>query len=405
MWTLLALTLVLASGCLDANRRTALRYDERTDTFYALRIYYNIKADDANDVSYLEALYRYRDSLLLYDPIALFDESAALRLPAGGLQPLTLGARGHRQPPLELDADFKLVTVQPGTFFLSPQKTLCYYHQMTAPGKFVDQLVALGSTRLRAAVLAQLDRETMRRQNGGVPDSWTQVRERLQAAVSTPPPSTAPVTQPVEPSPPASAPATNVATTEPEDTALRVLREESLTLLRKGIVDKSLTLSRKGSELSLLFRLTSRDADDLKRTSDFLRQCLRDQIGREKDPARHHQLASELKLAEALHITVFAGKVTAWVDVMTIAELWDDAAAGPDAVNGWEPPNAGQGEQYRLVVRELKSQTSDQVHLGELLPAFRKGRLAEAPAATTATAPATQPDYADLFLPREGEAK
>ncbi len=140
--SLATLACLSLSACLDAQRKTDLRYEAKTDEFHFIKLYYNIKGDKDSDVDYLKALYANRDNILLYDVFPFLSENAGLRLKDGTYRQFSLGDRPDGTPDaMKTPVDLAKINFEPGKFFLSTDKTLGYYCQYTIPGPVFELCV------------------------------------------------------------------------------------------------------------------------------------------------------------------------------------------------------------------------------------------------------------------------
>ncbi|MEI8196445.1 MAG: heavy metal-binding domain-containing protein [Phycisphaerae bacterium] len=411
---------VFGSGCLQAKRREAVRYDAATDTFHVLRLYTDITAADAADVQHLAALYANRDHMLLYDPVAIFKEAAAVRLGKDEVLQVSLGEHEVRPDVTKTDLDFSQVTITPGQFFLSPNKTLCYYHQMSAPGTFIDQLLAKGSVALRTQLVAEIKKERARRHIGGQRESLDLAQQRLLDNLNPP--------RATEPIPPATVPATQAdgfeyyccmhpqvhgplpgkcpicgmplgkrAPADSPDSAVSYLSDASLDALDKGITDKTLTLVRHGGVISLQFALAPDDALALRANLTQLCTTLR-VLADTNPPARNvdrNRLAAIANLLDALVITPRQdGSVTAAVNAADVVDLLmaamdaDEAAKSETSTTGPAAAPAASGPKQLTtagLIAGLRAQgvpIDAKLALPDIVPAFKKGSLPANPSAT-----------------------
>ncbi len=73
------------------------------------------------------------------------------------------------------------IKIKPGKLFLSPEKTLCYYHTVSLPGKVLDEGLRNGDAAQRKELTEQIEEELARRKNGEHPGSWEQLQQDLIA--------------------------------------------------------------------------------------------------------------------------------------------------------------------------------------------------------------------------------
>lgn len=397
---LLAILLVavfLSSGCLEAKRSTAVAYDPALDTFRVLRLYYDIEASTAEDISYLQALYGNRDHLLLYDSIAIMDESAAIRVNKNHYFTMNLGKRTPRPiTPTLTELDLSLIQILPGKLFLSPDKTLCYYHQLIVPGKFVDQLLTQANTMLYTSLVEAIDAEIQRRKDGGTIVPWEEIQTNLLPPTSKPTVSTTATTDALADTQPTTEPTTQPA----HDKFAMYLSDESLTLMRQATLKKSILLTRKENLVSFNFVLTPHDATQLQTFFTTLRKQVVQESARPENANNREYLDHLKAMLDQLAITIHpSGLVTAAAPVdqllnglLTVRELPSKPLTRPAT----QP--AGFVERTRLAAREMRGQVDPSLHLNKILPAFQKDQLP-----TNPTDKPVEPGQ-DLFLPSPATA-
>ncbi len=179
-----ALLLLAASccGCLKGNVFEFIAYDPSTDTFRYLQLDLNICGDTSADLSYVAELWDKREQVIVHpDIFRLWSLPALLRVDAGHYKVINLGqADATNNPVLETSIPLDTIKVQPGKFFLTKDKTLAYYHEVTVGGKVVDEALAAFNKQLFGPSLVKaIDKELKRRAAGGKSLSWAEVREQL----------------------------------------------------------------------------------------------------------------------------------------------------------------------------------------------------------------------------------
>ena len=161
-------------GCVAAKPYTLLKYDAKTDTFHELRIYVDIRngsdnRDQTAGANGLSALWRERDRGI--PNIPCFYEKASAGTDAAPTfirlcAPSRMGGNKYqllyRQQPDAFSmssAWLERVAIKPGKLFLSPQKTLCYYHEVSLPGRALDEALRESDTDVRRALGARVEQE------------------------------------------------------------------------------------------------------------------------------------------------------------------------------------------------------------------------------------------------------
>lgn len=377
---------IFSVGCLQAKRREAVRYDAAMDTFHVLRLYTDITAQGPEDVKHLAALYTNRDHILLFDPIAIFKEAAAVRLDKEQALPISLGEHQARPDVFKTDLDLSQVNITPGQFFLSPAKTLCYYQQMSAPGKFIDQLLAKGSEALRTELLKEITQERDRRKNGGQRLPWEMARQEIVNGVDP---------APAAPNVPDTGPVKSTATepARPGPSMVVFYSDVSLAALDKCISDKTLTLARQGSTINLNFTVTSEDARAMCDNFTQLRTALHvraDATPQAVESARRKR-AAIVQIFDALTITSPQnGSICASVEAVDIVDrlmavVDAEEAAKTDSPAATPAPQAVPTTRplERIIdgLRERGVPINEKLALPDIIPAFKKGSLPANPSA------------------------
>jgi hypothetical protein len=179
-----ALLLVAASccGCLKGDIFEFIAYDPGTDSFRYLQLELNICGDTSDDLSYLAELWDKREQVIVHpDIFRLWSLPALLRIDASHYKAINLGqADATNNPVLEASIPLDTIKIQPGKFFLTKDKTLAYYHEVTVGGKVLDEaLGAINKQLFGPALVEAIDKELKRRAAGGKSASWAEIREQL----------------------------------------------------------------------------------------------------------------------------------------------------------------------------------------------------------------------------------
>ena len=136
----LLITAAFSSGCIAARPFTLVKYDAKTDTFHELRIYVDIAGGTAAQntkmtAEGLVAQWRVRDRYI---------------------------------PMLEC-------------LFLSADKTLCYYHEVSLAGTALDDSLRKGDVAARKELKEQVEQELASGRAHGKASSWEQLKNDLIA--------------------------------------------------------------------------------------------------------------------------------------------------------------------------------------------------------------------------------
>ena len=242
-----AVAVLWFSGCLSTNYLVMLRYDDAKDEFHVLNVYQRIAAATPGDSEYLYQLWLNRDHLIRVPNVDIFTMPAYVRMSPAKYAAINLG----EAPPILESADTPIslgqIRVLPGTFFLRGPDTLCYYDQVVLPGKVVDQALPVLIATVAPKVIEGIDKELQRRKDGGKRVGWGGVRRYIEEGVhASANPTTTPATQPAE--------------ELPSPDAVQILDEESLGLLRKGVTDGGVKLTREKQVFHLIVPLSNADA-------------------------------------------------------------------------------------------------------------------------------------------------
>ncbi len=357
----------LLSGCaLNAKKAHSLRYDADADTFQVLTVYAHIHGA-AKDHAWLAQLWTDRERLIFPATwLALFEEPAYLRLSGGEYRRINLSQRDKTAQPAERPAvPLDKITITPGEFFLSPEKTLCYYHRLNVPGEVVDALLRQEGKSLVEGLTENAEKEIARRKAGGKKLPWAPVRRRLVDASA----------RFGEPDPPVKSEKQKAKSNDDLDPWL-ALDEASLDLLR-GLPSQGAPVCwREKGTLHAGVPLSAADCREAKDTFDAAKHTLLQRAKRQRDHAD-----AESKRAAALQVAIEAvglevqevgggrTRIVASVDVNRLSRA-DLSAIGDGE---WERPDADQARGYEQTVaaiRQRKIPIREDVELGRLLRDF-----------------------------------
>jgi hypothetical protein len=259
---------VPCGGCAAARPYTLLKYDAKTDTFHELRIYVDIRdgsdnRDQTAGANGLSALWRERDRgipniLCFYEKASAGTDAAPtsfdFALKRIGEQKYELLYRQQPDPFSMSSAWLDRAAIKPGKLFLSPQKTLCYYHEVSLPGRAWDEALREGDTDVRRALAARVEQELARRRNGGGREPWDDFQKKMVVRWD------------------------ELAKNEfridggPEPDPLFCLDESSLKLLQAATKAKQPLIVRKAGEIRSSYPLSAEDCRRAKAVFDAVKE-------------------------------------------------------------------------------------------------------------------------------------
>ena len=258
---LLLLTSTTCSGCLDAKVLDFLRYDAATDTYHVMKVYQHIHGSNA-EINHAAALWRNRDHVIPYlEVLPIFSkEPAVLRLDAKRFQQIEIGHPSRELPPIQEIGEKTLfsldsITVTPGKFFLSADRTLCCYHQISVPGALLDRLIAEANNEMCESLVRDVDAELKRRAEGGPLESWDDMRQLIDSFGAKNDQSGSGEGD--------SGDANTAQADQPDPgnyTLQRCLEPQSLEMHRKAAKAGTLGLTRHGTKVKLSLPFTMADA-------------------------------------------------------------------------------------------------------------------------------------------------
>jgi len=261
----LLLLALLFAGCVRGNVYDFLAYDAPTDTFTFLQLDLNIAGEQTADREYLVKRWQQRDEIITYPAfLRFFGLPALLRIDANNYQEIDLAQSAAKEQP-QVECPFRLdtIAIQPGSFFLSANNTLCYYQRVAVSGKVLDEILALLSQAMCKDLAANgFPNERKRRREGGKPGSWEKLRQEIgeDADAVNQPDGTA--------APPAKAAPQQKA--DPDQQSGWFVDDASLDLLAKAAAAGQLAIERKGAEFAVSLPMSAEDCRQAKLTLDFL---------------------------------------------------------------------------------------------------------------------------------------
>jgi hypothetical protein len=381
--TMVAVLVALAgmlAGCLEAEKTVQVRYDKDKDEFTYLVVYQRIrngkdqkgKTDPAADLKHLTALYQNRDHLLIGPagsprPLEEWGEDGWLRLSPELAAIVDLDSAklnlATTRPGIPLDQ----VQVKPGRLFVGEGGGLCYYHQITVPGKVVEAAMAIGPSRARdndmvKRISGMIGGELARRSGGGAPMTLQEAKEKLVPLL---------VQQLTREMVDADAQPGKLPVGFPfSDAGLKALRDA----YEKGQV----ATQRRGSQVFVRLRLTEADAADAVALLDELQKqieaTLQDQT---KIIPKSIRTAQALrKLAAGLKRTVVEkDTLELSMDLVDLMGLFDKPA---DPLKEVEPDALERAKTFAVQVTGQLDVAKD-VTIQQIVADFAAGKLAGNP--------------------------
>lgn len=179
-WVFLGAVAILF-GCVRGDQSECLRYDAATDTFHFLQLYRNIGANDADEQAWLLDNWNRRANLIMPIPeLAILESPAYVRKSKSEYSRTDLSNQTKDKPEvITTTVPLDTVVIRPGRLFLSGEKTLCYYHQITVPGKTIDAVLHEISQAVKKTIAQGVANEQKRRAGGGKRIAWDLIRSDL----------------------------------------------------------------------------------------------------------------------------------------------------------------------------------------------------------------------------------
>jgi len=246
---------LFCSGCLRADVFEFFTYDSSTDTFGFLQLDLNITNDEQSDLDHLAELWKERDQVIVQPSILrIWNLPAMLRVDASHVQMIDF-AKKASEPPATVAIDIPLdsIQIEPGKFFYTPDRTLCYYQQVTCPGKVIDQALTVASQPLATGIKGSVDLEIKRRADGAKAGTWDDFRKQLK---------------PPGPAAPAGG--------GQQQQSASPLDDVSLARISKAAGAGELAIHRQGAEFSLALPLSAADCQEAQKTMAVWQQHVAD---------------------------------------------------------------------------------------------------------------------------------
>jgi hypothetical protein len=346
----LCLLAALSAGCVSAKKTLSARYGAADDSFHVLTVYAHIRSAEASDHDWLAQLWKDRERLIFPAAwIAIFDEPACLRISDHEYQQIGLGRRGKTPPATERTTlPLDKITIVPGEFFLSPEKTLCYYHRLRVPGEVVDAILALENKSLAEGIAQGGTNELARRKKAGKTKSWKEARQQVVAAIL----------QINKPADTAKPPKEKAASEGDADNPLMVLDETSLGLLR-GLADDGPRICwREKGVFHTALSLSAPDCREAKATFDAAKEAMLQLANRDWAAKQPNAKDAEalLRLAEeAVRLDVQEAKgVSRVVATIDVAKLTAASAAREAADFKLDKPDDGKEGEYERTLAAIR---------------------------------------------------
>lgn len=300
------------SGCLSAKYFAMVRYDEAKDEFTFLNVYQRISTATPGDSQYLYQLWRNRDHLIRLPNVDIFTMPAFLRMSQAKYVPINLGEAPPKLEAVETAISLDQIRILPGTFFLRGADTLCYYDQVVLPGKVIDQALPMFAKTVAPAMTEAIDKEVQRRKDGGKTVEWAKYRRELMEGLHSA-------------ANPTTVPATAAAGAEPKIDPMQVLDDESLQLLRKGVADGSMTLTREKQVFRFILPLSNADARQVDQTWHALLHAIKTEAP--KATPETPTLAAMAKLQSAFALSTRPNAVELKINLAIIIDQLPEIAS------------------------------------------------------------------------------
>ncbi len=169
-WLALLSLVVCFAGCLRADVFYYLGYDGADDSFTVSVVYTNLQAESPADLEHLASLWKQRDEIIIHPFVMNFfgGQQAVLRIDAKQYKAIDLSRSENKElPVLASEIPLDSIAVQPGKFFMGPDKTLGYWHTIKVPGKSIDQLLVEANQFINRGLAEEIPKELKRRADGG----------------------------------------------------------------------------------------------------------------------------------------------------------------------------------------------------------------------------------------------
>jgi hypothetical protein len=365
---------VLLSGCFEADKTILARYDAASDEFSVLVVYQRIRSVEKDgkvetdaDLAHLAALYANRDHLIFFPygtpfPLEGLGESAILRVDGKTAYGVSLGIAAKpgddpQQPeatPIPLDG----VKITPGALFVREPGNLCYYHQMTFPGKMLD--AALEQMRQGGdyeKAIETLDKTIADRKAGGKKATWAEMRAALIKDMERD------IAKDLE--------GKDVAD-EPVVVPL-AMETESLVMLRDLLKEKKLGFTRQGSVLSAKVALAGNDAQELATTAEEVRKAAlaRLKAATPKDSEAGRYVVWGQKLAALPAVSAAGNTVELRFDVVKAIETFTQPTEKLPERSPQQLEKAAATEKLAAGKMEVRND----VKLEQIVADFKAGKL------------------------------
>jgi hypothetical protein len=373
---MIAVIASMLAKCISATEKDIVIYDAAKDEFRMLMVLEDIKVSDANDLAFLEGIYKNRDHLIapvIPGGAAMFPLFAVSVIRLGDNEAAPINVFGSPPDSLEntkTTASLNTVKITPGTFFLENGK-LGYYQAVTVPGKTIDTVLAdLSSKMPMENVVNGIDGELARREGGGAVHTWEELKAyTLKKIVIKPKP----------------AQGEAVPAGEPDINPLEVLDAESLKKIKKAATDKTLKLVRQKQTIVTALPLIEKDA---KAAADLISAATKRVDAALAEAKETPETAEQIKMAKswqaalkALTVNADATGITASVDIVKFAE---SAAALPVSrvdmngsmrMDGEAAPARPEGPDVVAYVREKKLALDEKLTAAQVVKDFQAGTL------------------------------
>ena len=252
-WVILIFAFLFGvAGCIDGQARNFVRYDAATDSFHFLDIYTNIASKEPEELAYIADLWSRRNDLVvnLLPKLELFSSPKIWERDGNHKYNLVpIADPTNSLTSATTKADLSKITVKPGEFFRNEHGNLCYYHENTVPGAVVDA-VLLDASHVVSNLLAEFaEHQIASAAKTDERVTWDQLREFMASSLE------------------------GTSSEKPQSAPLPLDRN-SLRMMIKAGLDKSIEITRQRDEFSLKIPLSEADCRQVIATYELARELL-----------------------------------------------------------------------------------------------------------------------------------
>lgn len=340
-------TASMGCGGIDGQVLSYERYNQGTDSFSGLEVYANIATKEERDTDHVALLWSRRNSLILDAKPRFGSRFFFERHGKHSYSELRIAPRPEGQAErFTTTVDLDTIQVIPGEFFLNEYGALCCYQQVEIPGATVDAALREMIPAV-AGYLSELAGEEIERLGSGEfeQQTWDDVRKKLLIWLGEHEP-------------------------DPDDKAEEIrtgpLDRDSLRLLIKSGMDRTLPLTRKADALTLVIPLSARDCDEAVTTMNLARTVVAER--RKAGKAVTEELAPWLDAVAFRHIPESGLSVT-----LNLGAYWK---ARTRAQHTMPAADTDQARAYEDTVAAIRARGIE-VNNADLFPLILKRFTAE----------------------------